>query len=171
MSIYSASVKRPVTTILIFVALIVMGIYSLVQIPVDLYPEMELPFVVVYATYPGASASDIESNVTRPLEDALNSVSNLKELTSTSNDAVSVVFMNFEYGTNLDEASNDIRSALSFVERGLPEDCEKPTIIKFSTAMMTIIFYAINAEESYTGLEKILDEKIVNPLNRIEGVG
>jgi len=171
MSIYSASVKRPVTTILIFVALIVMGIYSLVQIPVDLYPEMELPFVVVYATYPGASASDIESNVTRPLEDALNSVSNLKELTSTSNDAVSVVFMNFEYGTNLDEASNDIRSALSFVERGLPEDCEKPTIIKFSTAMMPIIFYAITAEESYTGLEKILDEKIVNPLNRIEGVG
>jgi len=68
MSIYSASVKRPVTTILVFVALIVMGLYSLVKLPVDLYPEMELPFVVVYTSYPGASASDIESNVTRPLE-------------------------------------------------------------------------------------------------------
>ncbi len=171
MSIYSTSVKRPVTTILIFVGLIVVGLYSLTQLPVDLYPEMELPYVVVYTNYPGASASDIESNVTRPLENALNSISNLKEITSTSSDATSVVFMNFEYGTNLDEASNDIRSALSFTERMLPDGCEKPTIIKFSTSMMPIIFYAITAKESYAGLEKILDEKIVNPLNRIEGVG
>jgi HAE1 family hydrophobic/amphiphilic exporter-1 len=171
MSIYSASVKRPVTTILIFVALIVVGIYSLVQLPVDLYPEMELPYIVVYANYPGASATDMESNVTRPLENSLNSVSNLKEITSRSSDAVSIIFMNFEYGTNLDEASNDIRSILGMVERVLPADCEKPTIIKFNTNMMPIIFYTITATESYAGLEKILDEKIVNPLNRIEGVG
>lgn len=171
MSIYSTSVKRPVTTILIFVGLMVMGLYSLVQLPVDLYPEMELPFVVVMTTYPGASASDIESNVTRPIENTLNSVSKLKEITSTSSDGTSIIFMNFEYGTNLDEASNDIRSNLGFVERALPEDCEKPAIIKFSTSMMPIIFYAITANESYAGLEKILDEKIVNPLNRIEGVG
>jgi len=171
MSIYSTSVKRPVTTILIFVGLMVMGLYSLVQLPVDLYPEMELPFVVVMTTYPGASASDIESNVTRPIENTLNSVSKLKEITSTSSDGNSVIFMNFEYGTNLDEASNDIRSNLGFVERMLPDDCEKPAIIKFSTSMMPIVFYAITAKESYAGLEKILDEKIVNPLNRIEGVG
>jgi hydrophobic/amphiphilic exporter-1 (mainly G- bacteria), HAE1 family len=171
MSIYSTSVKRPVTTILIFVGLMVMGIYSLTQLPVDLYPEMELPFVVVYTNYPGASASDIETNVTRPLENSLNSVSNLKEITSTSSDAASVIFMNFEYGTNLDEASNDIRSTLSLIERALPEDCDKPTIIKFSTSFMPIVFYAVTAKESYEGLEKILDEKIVNPLNRIDGVG
>ncbi len=171
MSIYSTSVRRPVTTILIFVALIVIGIYSLTQLPVDLYPEVELPFVGVVTTYPGASASDIESNITRPIEDMLNSVSNLKEMTSTSSDGLSVIFMNFEYGTNLDEASNDIRSNLSFIENYLPEDSEKPTIMKFNSSMMPIIFYAITAEESYRGLEKILDEKIVNPLNRIEGVG
>jgi HAE1 family hydrophobic/amphiphilic exporter-1 len=122
-------------------------------------------------TYPGASASDIESNVTRPIENSLNSVSKLKEITSTSSDGVSIVFMNFEYGTNLDEASNDIRSNLGFVERMLPDDSEKPAIIKFSTSMMPIVFYTITAKESYAGLEKILDEKIVNPLNRIEGVG
>ncbi|HLN55257.1 MAG TPA: efflux RND transporter permease subunit [Bacteroidales bacterium] len=171
MSIYSSSVKRPVTTILIFVGLMVMGLYSLVQLPVDLYPEMELPYVVVLTTYPGASASDIESNVTRPLEDVLNSVSKLKEMTSTSSDGSSVIFMEFDYGTNLDEASNDIRSNLNFVERFLPEGSERPTIMKFSTSMMPIVFYTITAKESYAGLEKILDEKIVNPLNRIEGVG
>lgn len=171
MSIYSTSVKRPVTTILIFVALIVMGLYSLTQLPIDLYPEMELPFIGVVTTYGGASASDIETNVTRPVEDALNSVSNLKEITSTSSDGLSVIFMNFEYGTNLDEASNDIRSNLGFIDRVLPKDAEKPMIMKFNSSMMPIIFYAVTAKESYRGLEKILDEKIVNPLNRIEGVG
>lgn len=171
MSIYSTSVKRPVTTILIFVALMVIGLYSLSRLPVDLYPEIELPFISVVTTYPGASASDIESNVTRPVEDALNSVSNLKELTSTSSDGLSVVFLSFEYGTNLDEAMNDIRSNLNFASRLLPDEAEDPTIIKFNSSMMPIIFYAITANESYEGLEKILDEKIVNPLNRIEGVG
>src|SRR4030043_1813685 len=171
MSIYSSSVKRPVTTILIFVALIVMGLYSLTQLPIDLYPEIELPFIGVVTTYTGASASDIETNVTRPVEDALNSVSNLKEITSTSSDGSSVSFMNFEYGSNLEEAMNDIRSNLNFVTGLLPEGSEDPTIIKFNSSMMPIIFYAITANESYAGLEKILDEKIVNPLNRIDGVG
>jgi HAE1 family hydrophobic/amphiphilic exporter-1 len=171
MSIYSTSVKRPITTILVFVALMVMGIYSLLQLPVDLYPNIELPYVVVYTTYPGASASDIETNVTKPLENSLNSVSNLKELTSTSSDNNSIIFMNFEFGSNLDEASNDVRSILAMVERVLPEDCEKPTILKFNSSMMPIIYYSITARESYAGLEKILDEKVVNPLNRIEGVG
>lgn len=171
MSIYSSSVKRPVTTILIFVAMMVIGLYSLSRLPVDLYPEIELPFVTVLTTYPGASTSDIESNITRPLEDALNSVSNLKELTSTSSDGLSVIMLNFEYGSNLDEAMNDIRSNLNFVTRVLPAEAEDPTIIKFNSSMMPILFYAITANESYAGLEKILDEKIVNPLNRIEGVG
>ncbi|HCM59522.1 MAG TPA: multidrug transporter AcrB, partial [Bacteroidales bacterium] len=109
--------------------------------------------------------------ITRPIEDALNSVSGLKEMTSTSSDNVSVIFMEFEYETNLDEASNDVRSSLSFIQSFLPEDAEDPTIFKFNSSMMPVIFYAITAEESYKGLEKILDEKLVNPLNRIDGVG
>ncbi len=171
MSIYASAVKKPVTTILIFVITMVLGLYSLTQLPIDLYPEVEIPFLSVYTTYPGASAADIETNITRPLEDALNSVTGLKEMTSTSSDNVSVIFMEFEYETNLDEASNDVRSSLAFVENYLPEDAEDPTIFKFNSSMMPVIFYAITAEESYKGLEKILDEKLVNPLNRIEGVG
>jgi HAE1 family hydrophobic/amphiphilic exporter-1 len=150
--------------------MMVIGLYSLMKLPVDLYPEIELPFVTVLTTYPGAGASDVESNITRPIEDALNSVSNLKELTSTSSDGLSVIFLNFEYGSNLDEAMNDIRSNLNFITRLLPEDSEDPTIIKFNSSMMPIIFFAVTAEESYAGLEKILDEKVVNPLNRINGV-
>lgn len=171
MSIYGSAVKRPITTILIFVAAMVMGLYSLTQLPIDLYPEIEIPYLSVYTTYPGASASDIETNVTRPLEDALSSVSGLKEITSRSSDNISVIFLEFEYEANLDEASNDVRSNLSFVQNQLPEDAEDPVILKFNSSMMPIVFYAITADESYAGLEKILDEKVVNPLNRIEGVG
>lgn len=171
MSIYKSSVQRPVTTILIFVGLVVFGLYSLVQLPVDLYPEIELPFVSVLTTYPGASASDIETNITRPIESSLNSVSNLKEIHSTSSDNMSVVFLEFEYETDIDEATNEIRSALSFVEQMLPDDAQNPVVLKFNSSMMPIMYYAITADESYAGLEKILDERLVNPLNRIEGVG
>lgn len=171
MSIYSSAVKRPLTTILIFVALIVMGIYSLVRLPVDLYPEMELPFLTVFTSYPGASAADIETNVTEILENQLNAVTNLKEITSSSSDNTSMMFLEFEWESNLDEAANDIRDNLDFVVGFLPEECEDPTILKFNSSMMPILFYAITADESYEGLEKILDEKIVNPLNRIEGIG
>jgi len=171
MSIYASAVKKPVTTILIFVITMVLGLYSLTQLPIDLYPEIEIPFLSVYTSYPGASAADIETNITRPLEDALNSVSGLKEMTSTSSDNVSVIFLEFEYETNLDEASNDVRSSLSFIQGFLPDDAEDPAIFKFNSSMMPVIFYAITARESYKGLEKILDEKLVNPLNRIDGVG
>ncbi|MDZ7737684.1 MAG: efflux RND transporter permease subunit [Bacteroidales bacterium] len=171
MSIYSTAVKRPLTTILIFVALMVVGLYSLSRLPVDLYPEIELPFLTVITSYSGASATEIETNVTDVLENQLNTVSNLKEITSVSSDNSSMVFLEFEYETNLDEAANEIRDALNFVVRFLPEDAEDPTILKFNSSMMPIIFYAITADESYAGLEKILDEKVVNPLNRIEGIG
>ncbi len=171
MSIYKNAVNKPITTIMIFVAVVVLGIYSLIQIPVDLYPEMDPPYISVMTTYPGANASDIETNVTRTIEDALNSVDNLKEITSTSSDNLSVINLEFEWETNLDEATNDIRDVIDRIYDYLPEGAERPSIFKFNTSMMPIVFYAVTAKESYPGLEKILDEKIVNPLNRVEGIG
>ena len=171
MSIYSNSVKRPISTILIFIALIVMGLYSLTRLPVDLYPDMEFPFLTVFTSYPGASAADIETNVTKPLESTLSTISNLKEITSTSSDNTSIIFLQFEWGTDTDEAANQIRDNIDFISRFFPEDAEDPTLLKFNSSMMPILFYAVTAQESFRGLEKILDEKIVNPLNRIEGVG
>ncbi len=171
MSIYRSAVNKPITTMMVFVAIIVMGLYSLVQISVDLYPEMDPPFISVMTTYPGANASDIETNVTKSVEDALNTVSDLKEVTSVSYDNLSIVRLEFEWETNLDEASNDIRDAIDRIYDNLPEGCERPAVFKFSTSMMPILFYAVTAEESYPGISKILDEKIVNPLNRIDGIG
>ena len=171
MSIYKSAVNKPITTFMVFTAIVVMGIYSLVQIPVDLYPEMDPPFISVMTTYVGANAGDIEANVTKQLEDALNSVDKMKEITSTSSDNLSIVNLEFEWGTNLDEATNDIRDVVDRIIDFLPEGVERPTIFKFNTSMMPIVFYAVTAKESYPGLEKLLDEKIINPLNRIEGIG
>jgi HAE1 family hydrophobic/amphiphilic exporter-1 len=156
---------------MIFTAVIVMGIYSLVQIPIDLYPEIEPPYISIMTTYAGANAADIETNITKPIEDAMNSVDKLKEVTSVSYDNLSVVSLEFEWEANLDEVMNDIRTVLDRVFNYLPEGCDRPAIFKFSTSMMPILFYAVTARESYPGLDKIIEEKIVNPLNRIDGIG
>lgn len=171
MSIYGNAVKRPITTIMIFVALLVMGIYSLNKLPIDFYPDIDFPAISVITTYSGASAADIETNVTRLIEDNLNSVSNLKDISSTSRDNMSIVVCEFEWGTNLDEASNEMRDAISFAEQFLPEEVSKPALFKFSSSAMPILFYGVTAGESFPAIASILDEKIVNPLNRINGVG
>lgn len=171
MSIYKNAVNKPITTIMIFIAVVVLGIYSLINIPIDLYPEITPPYISVMTTYAGANASDIETNVTDILENSLNSVDKLKEVTSTSSDNLSVITLEFEWETNLDEATNDIRDVIDRIYDDLPEDCERPAIYKFNTSMMPILFYAITAEESYPGLEKLIDEKVINPLNRIDGIG
>jgi len=171
MSIYGNAVKRPITTIMIFVALLVMGVYSLNKLPIDFYPDIDFPAISVITTYSGASATDIETNVTRTIEDNLNSVSNLKDISSTSRDNMSIVVCEFEWGTNLDEASNEMRDAISFAEQFLPEEVDKPSLFKFSSSSMPILFYGVTAEESYPAIANILDEKLVNPLNRIDGVG
>jgi len=171
MSIYGNAVRRPITTIMIFVALLVMGVYSLNKLPVDFYPDIDFPAISVITTYAGASAADIETNVTRTIEDNLNSVGNLKNISSTSRDNMSIVVCEFEWGTNLDEASNEMRDAISFAEQFLPEEVDKPALFKFSSSAMPVLFYGVTAVESFPAIAKILDEKIVNPLNRIDGVG
>lgn len=171
MSIYKSSVRRPITTLMIFTGLVIFGLYSLTRLPVDLYPEVELPAITVMTIYPGANAGDIETNITNPIESTLNTLDNLKEITSVSRDNMSIVTLEFEWESNLDEAANDIRNALEFINQNLPEDAESPVIYKFNSALMPIMFFAITAEESYAGIEKILEERIINPLNRIDGLG
>jgi hydrophobe/amphiphile efflux-1 (HAE1) family protein len=171
MSLYSTAVRKPVSTILIFIGVVIFGMYSFNKLSIDLYPEIEPPIITVFTAYPGANAADIETNVTRLLEDNLNTVSNLKKLYSTSKENISLIILEFEWGVNLDEGTNDVRDAISRLERYLPEGSEKPVIFKFNTSIMPILMLSATAEESYPALNKILDERIVNPLNRIDGIG
>ncbi len=171
MKIFEASVRKPVSTILIFLGVIVFGLFSLRNLAIDLYPEMDLPTITVLTTYSGASAADIETNVTRILEDNLNTVENLKKLTSESSDDISLISLEFEWGSDLNEAANDIRDVIGRVQSYLPDDVETPTVFKFSSSMIPVTVLYATAEESYPALNKILDEKMVNPLNRVNGVG
>ena len=170
MKIYESAVKKPVTTALIFVALVVLGLFSFSRLSVDLYPEIELKAVTVMTTYSGASTMDIEQNVTKRLETSLSTVTDLKRINSTSKDNISLITIEFEYGTNMDEAVNDVRSILDMQRNYLPEECDNPIVFKFSSDMMPIMFISANSDVSSKGLYKILEEKVANPINRIDGV-
>ena len=171
MKIYESAVRKPVSTVLLFVGVIVFGLFSLMNLAVDQYPEIEIPQISVITMYPGANAADIETNITRVLEDNLNTVNNLKKLTSKSQDNVSMITVEFEYGSDLNEGANEIRDVVSRVQSMLPDDVDYPTIFKFSTSMIPVMMLAVTAEESYPALNKILDDKLVNVLNRVDGVG
>ena len=171
MSLYSSSVKRPVTTILIFVAVVILGLFSLKKLPIDLMPDIDTNTIMVMTTYAGASAEDIEQNVTRPLENTLNSVEHLKHITSNSRENVSVVTLEFEYGYDIDVLTNDVRDKLNMVSSMLPDDANTPILFKFSSDMIPIVLLSAQAKESVPGLYKILDENVANTLARVDGVG
>ena len=171
MSIYKSAINSPITTALVFVAVMILGVFSYMRLPIDQFPEMEPPYVSVMTAYPGANSSEIETNVSKLLENSLNSVEGLKEIMSTSKDNLSLVTLEFEWGYDLDEAVNDIRSSIDMVYDNLPDGVSRPLIFKFNTSSMPIMQYAITADESYPGLEKILDDQLINVLNRIDGIG
>ncbi len=171
MSIYKTAIGKPVTTALVFVAVIVIGLFSLRNLPIDQFPEMDPPYVTVMTTYAGASAGEIETNVTKIIENSLTSVDGLKELTSSSRDNLSVVSLELEWGTDLDEAVNDIRSYIDMIKSNLPDGCSNPVIFKLNSSLMPIIQYSFTADESYPGLEKILNDEVIPQLNRIDGIG
>ncbi len=171
MSIYKTAINKPVTSILVFVAVMLMGVFAYIKLPIDQFPEIEPPFIAVMTAYPGANASEVETNVTKYLENSLNSVDGLDELTSTSKDNLSLVALEFEWGEKLDEVVNDIRSYVDMTKDNLPSGCSNPLIIKFNSSSMPIIQFAVQAKESYPGLEKIMNDIVIPQLNRVEGVG
>ncbi|MBQ7210160.1 MAG: efflux RND transporter permease subunit [Paludibacteraceae bacterium] len=171
MAIYKSAIEKPVTTALIFVAVIVIGVFCYLQLPIDQFPEMDPPYITVMTTYPGASASEMETNVTKVMENALNSVDHLKHITSQSKDNMSMVTLELEWGSNIDEAVNDVRSFVDMTRNSLPDNCNTPIIFKLSTSAMPICQYSITADETYAGLDKILNDEVVPQLNHIDGIG
>ncbi|RGN49853.1 MULTISPECIES: efflux RND transporter permease subunit [unclassified Bacteroides] len=171
MSLYEGSVKRPIMTSLVFLAVVIFGLFSLQKLPIDLYPDIETNTLMVMTAYPGASAADVENNVSRPMENVLNTVSNLKHITSKSRENISVITMEFEFGEDIDVLTNDVRDKLEMVKSSLPDDAESPIIFKFSTDMIPIVLLSVQAEQSLPALYKILDDGVANPLARIGGVG
>lgn len=171
MSLYQSAVRKPITTILIYVAIAIIGVFSLSRLSVDLFPDMGDNTIMVVTTYTGASASDIENNISQPLENVLNSVSNLKHITSVSKENYSIVSLEFEYGVDINEVTNDVRDKLDMVSSMLPDGANNPYIFKFSMDDIPIVMLSVQSGESTNALYKILDDKVASPLSRIDGVG
>jgi len=171
MSIYRTAVNHPVTTGLIFLAFAILGVFALMRLPVDNFPDVESNTIMVMSSYPGASAEDVENNLTKLLENSLNGVSDLKNLTSNSRENISVLTLEFEYGTDIDEATNDVRDKLDMISQQLPDGASLPFLFKFSVDDFPIMIMAATADQSVSALDKLLDERIATPLGRVSGVG
>ena len=171
MSLYEGAVKRPIMTSLCFLAVVIFGVFSLAKLPIDLYPDIETNTILVMTYYNGASADDVENNLTRPIENTLNSVEHLKHITSKSRENISVITLEFEYGYDIDVLTNNVRDKLDMVSNSLPSDANQPFLFKFSTDMIPILMLSATANESQSALYKILDDQVANPLARVDGVG
>ena len=171
MSLYRTSVNHPVTVSLVFITVAILGIFALTKLSTNLFPDMGTNAIMVMTSYSGASAEDIETNITKTLENTLNGVSDLKHLSSSSKENVSVITLQFEYGIDIEDATNNVRDKLDMVRQYLPDGAGNPTIFKFSMEDIPIMFLSVTAEESLSGLDKILDDKVATPLARVSGVG
>lgn len=163
-------VKWPVTTSMIFLAFVLLGLFSFTQLGIDLMPDFEIPAISIITTYDGAGPREIESTLSEIIEESVATVENVDEITSQSLEGVSVVTVKFDWGINLAEAANDIRDKLDLISKRIPEDAEKPIIFKFSTSMIPVLILSVSAEESWNKLDKIVDRKIMDSLKRLPGV-
>ncbi len=165
------SVKQPVATLMLFIAIILIGVISFLKLNVDMFPEVDPPVITIITSWPGANASDVETEVTNVIENNVNAVNNLDTLTSKSVDNMSLVTCKFDWGTKLDEAANDIRDKLELSKRNLPRDIDPPMLFKFSSATAPIMIMSITGDKSWPRLHHIADKQISDELKRVPGVG
>ncbi len=167
----TTGVNRPVFTSMIFAGILLFGLLAYRFLPRDMLPDIEIPTLTVVTLYPGASAGDVERQVTQPLEEVLAGVTNLKSITSQSKENVSFISMQFNWETNLEEASASVRDYLEFSKRSLPDQASSPMVLQISSDMFPVIIYGVTAEENFADLGEITDDLIANALKRAPGVG
>ena len=171
MSLSRKTLEHPVLILMIFALVGILGIFTLSNVAIALMPETENPFLIVSTSYPNAGPESVEKTITKPIESAVMSVNGLKKLSSTSNEGSSSVQMEFEYGTDLDEAVNDIRDKLDRVKRGLPDNASTPTIMRFNSDSSEIMRILISGNRSTDELKSIAEGSLVGILEQADGVG
>ncbi|WP_286834320.1 MULTISPECIES: efflux RND transporter permease subunit [unclassified Proteiniphilum] len=171
MKLPEIGVKRPVATAMIFIAILLLGVVSLKMLPLDLMPEMEFPSITVITVYPGASANEVEEQVSKPLETVLSAAEYLMEIKSTSKENVSFIQLSYEWGGDVTSAANNARDLIELAKSRLPVAAQQPIIYKINSSMMPVLVYAINADAHYSGIEHIVEEDIATVLRKVDGVG
>jgi HAE1 family hydrophobic/amphiphilic exporter-1 len=165
------SITRPVTILMLVLVLVVLGLQSRGRLPVDLYPDIEFPMVVITTIYPGTGPEEMETLISKPIEDAVSTISGLKKLSSTSSEGVSQVTMEMELGTKVDVAVADIRSKLDVLRNSLPEDAEAPTVVKADVKAMPVISLSITSDRlSSIEVRRLADDVLKDRLSQVSGV-
>ncbi|MCM1320806.1 MAG: efflux RND transporter permease subunit [Bacteroides sp.] len=170
MNLSKAAVNKPTTILVVFTLLTALSIYCTMNIPIDLYPDIDIPVMIVYTGYSNAGPEEVEKSITRTLESVLSGVTGLKEMTSTSQSGASMVMLEFEYGTNLDTSGNDIRDKIDMIRNYLPDDADTPLIMKLDPSMMPIMTLVITGSRTPEELSKYAEDIIQPRLEQIDGV-
>jgi len=170
MKIAAVAVRRRITFLMIYLSAVGFGIFSLTRLGLDMYPDISFPLVAVIVQYRGAAPQDIEQLVTRPLEEACASVEGVEEISSESKFGASVLMVNFEWGTNIREAEQDIRKNIDMFWEQLPQDAESPLIFSFDPSMQPVIFFGISGPYDQARLRQISESNIEPQIERIPGV-
>lgn len=171
MNVTEISVRRPVTGVMVFLALTVLGVFTFSRLKLDMLPNIEFPMIAIITSYPGAGPESIELLVTRPIEDALASVKNVEDVNSTSNQGSSIVMVKFAWGTDMDQAEQDVRKNLEiYAYDGLPDDVDRPLTFAFDPAMQPVVFLAVNSPGTPESARKIAEDEVEPYLSRIPGV-
>ena len=172
MSITNTVVRRPTTVIVIFTLMTVLALVVYPNLSVELFPEMNLPMVVVFSTYTGASPETVEESITKNIESAVSNVGGVKSINSTSSEGYSMVMLQFDYGTDLDKASQSINDNLNLYADIFPDDASSPTIFKLNTNMMPVMNIAVigNEGQDANELRQIAQDMVQSKLERVQGV-
>ena len=170
MKISQFSVYHPIFTVMIFLIVIILGLISFSRLPIDLMPDITYPTLSLSTSYGNASPEEMEEIVTRPIEEALAAVPGVEEISSTSAEGSSNVRVSFAWGTDLEEASNDIRDRLDRIIRSLPEDIERPRLRKFDPASFPILIMGASSDLDPILTRRIIDEQIKYRIERVPGV-
>jgi len=164
------SVNRPVTILMIVLAVMVLGFVSLGNINIDLMPSITLPMAIVVTPYPGAAPSEVENMVTKPIEGTLATISGVDSISSTSGMGQSLVMVQFNWGTDMDFATLDMREKIDLIRGFLPADVQTPTVIKMDPSMMPVVQIAVTGELDKKSMQQLVEETIAPRIERIEGV-
>jgi HAE1 family hydrophobic/amphiphilic exporter-1 len=170
MRITDLSVKRPVTATVFYLALIVLGVFSLGRLAIDLIPDISFPVIVIYSSYPGVSPQEVEENLTKVVENTAASASRIENIRSTSREGTSVVIVEYQWGTDLAEASNDLRERLDLIRDYIPEDASQPVLFKFDPSMTPIVVLSVEGRRDLESLRFIAENTIQTSLEQIDGV-
>ena len=170
MKLAELSVRRPVTSLMMILIIVVLGWISLSRLPIDLYPDIEVPVIGVITTYPDAGPFEVENLVTRPMESVMGTVNNVKNISSISSRGSSIVIAEFDWGINMDFASLDVREKVDQVRSFLPDEAEAPIVVKFDPGTMPAMQLVLKGNRPAHELRYVAEDTVKNRLERLEGV-